>query len=163
MAKGELDMDDFLKQMKMMRRMGSMKSLMGMLPGVGSALKDVDIDEKQFDRTEAMIQSMTPAEKKKPEIIKITRKRRIAKGSGTSENEVGKLSKQFMMLTKMMKSMGAMGAGGKMAAAKAMAGGIGGMGGMPGMGGMGVPGFSMKKSTKSKSGSAKKRKPKKRK
>lgn len=160
MAKGELDMDDFLKQMKMMRKMGSMKSLLGMLPGVGSALKDIDIDEKQFDRTEAMIQSMTPSEKKKPEIIKHTRKVRIANGSGTDQNEVGKLTKQFGMLSKMMKQMGAMGAGGKMAAAKAMAGGIGGMGGMPGMGGMGVPGFSMKKSTKSGSGSAKKRKPK---
>ena len=157
MAKGELDMDDFLKQMKMMRKMGSMKSLLGMLPGVGSALKDVDIDEKQFDRTEAIIQSMTPAEKKNPEIIKVSRKRRIASGSGTDQNEVGKLTKQFGMLSKMMKQMGAMGAGGKMAAAKAMAGG---MGGMPGMGGMGMPGFSMKKSTKSGSGGGKKRKPK---
>ena len=156
MAKGELDMDDFLKQMKMMRRMGSMKSLLGMLPGVGSALKDIDIDEKQFDRTEAMILSMTAEEKKKPEIIRHSRKVRIATGSGTEQNEVGKLTKQFGMLSKMMKQMGAMGAGGKMAAAKAMAGG---MGGMPGMGG-GMPGFSMKKSTKSGSGGAKKRKPK---
>ncbi len=160
MAKGELDMDDFLKQMKMMRRMGSMKSLLGMLPGVGSALKDIDIDEKQFDRTEAIIESMTAKEKKRPEIIKISRKRRIARGSGTSDNEVGKLTKQFGMLSKMMKQMGGMGAGGKMAAAKAMTGGMGGMGGMPGMGGMGVPGFSMKKSTKSGSGGGKKRKPK---
>ncbi len=163
MAKGELDMDDFLKQMKMMRRMGSMKSLLGMLPGVGSALKGIDIDEKQFDRTEAMIQSMTPKEKKNPEIIKHSRKVRIADGSGTNQNEVGKLTKQFTMMGKMMKQMGAMGAGGKMAAAKAMSEGMGGMGGMPGMGGMGVPGFSMKKSTKSKGGGAKKRKPKKRK
>ncbi len=158
MAKGELDMDDFLKQLKMMRRMGSMKSLLGMLPGVGSALKDIDVDEKQFDRTEAMILSMTAAEKKKPEIIKHSRKLRIAKGSGTDQGEVGKLTKQFSMLSKMMKqmgAMGAMGAGGKMAAAKAMAGG-----GIPGMGGMGMPGFSMKKSTKSSGGGAKKRKPK---
>ncbi|MGV6814593.1 MAG: signal recognition particle protein [Phycisphaerales bacterium] len=161
MAKGELDMDDFLKQMKMMRRMGSMKSLLGMLPGVGSALKDLDVDEKQFDRTEAMILSMTPDEKKKPEMIKHSRKVRIANGSGTEQNEVGRLTKQFTMMSKMMKQMGGMGAGGKMAAAKAMAGGMGGMGGMPGMGGMSVPGFSMKKSTKSKPGGGKKRKPKK--
>lgn len=161
MAKGELDMDDFLKQMKMMRRMGSMKSLLGMLPGVGSALKDLDVDEKQFDRTEAMILSMTPDEKKKPEMIKHSRKVRIANGSGTEQNEVGRLTKQFTMMSKMMKQMGGMGAGGKMAAAKAMAGGMGGMGGMPGMGGMSVPGFSMKKSTKSKAGGGKKRKPKK--
>lgn len=158
MAKGELDMDDFLKQMKMMRKMGSMKSLLGMLPGVGSALKGIDIDEKQLDRTEAMIQSMTRKERRKPEIIKHTRKVRIAQGSGTDQNQVGQLTKQFTMLAKMMKQMGSMGAGGKMAAAKAMASGMGGMGGMPGMGGMGVPGFSMKKSTKSGSSSVKKRK-----
>lgn len=151
MAKGELDMDDFLKQMKMMRRMGSMKSLLGMLPGVGSAIKGMDIDEKQLDRTEAMIQSMTLAERKRPDIIKHSRKSRIASGSGTDPNQVGQLAKQFGMLSKVMKQMGAMGAGGKMAAAKAMSGAMGGGGGMPGMGGMGVPGFSMKKSTKSKS------------
>ncbi len=150
MAKGELDMDDFLKQMKMMRRMGSMKSLLGMLPGVGSAIKGMDIDEKQLDRTEAMIQSMTRSERKRPDIIKHSRKSRIASGSGTDPNQVGQLAKQFSMLSKVMKQMGSMGAGGKMAAAKAMSGAMGG-GGMPGMGGMGVPGFSMKKSTKSKS------------
>ena len=151
MAKGELDMDDFLKQMKMMRRMGSMKSLLGMLPGVGSAMKGMDIDEKQLDRTEAMIQSMTRSERKRPDIIKHSRKSRIASGSGTDPNQVGQLAKQFSMLSKVMKQMGSMGAGGKMAAAKAMSGAMGGGGGMPGMGGMGVPGFSMKKSTKSKS------------
>lgn len=150
MAKGELDMDDFLKQMKMMRRMGSMKSLLGMLPGVGSAIKGMDIDEKQLDRTEAMIQSMTRDERKRPDIIKHSRKSRIASGSGTDPNQVGQLAKQFGMLSKVMKQMGAMGAGGKVAAAKAMGGALGG-GGMPGMGGMGVPGFSMKKSTKSQS------------
>ncbi|MAO25052.1 MAG: signal recognition particle protein [Phycisphaerae bacterium] len=150
MAKGELDMDDFLKQMKMMRRMGSMKSLLGMLPGVGSAIKGMDIDEKQLDRTEAMIQSMTRDERKRPDIIRHSRKQRIASGSGTNPNQVGQLAKQFGMLSKVMKQMGAMGAGGKAAAAKAMGGALGG-GGMPGMGGMGVPGFSMKKSTKSKS------------
>ncbi|MFG0313677.1 MAG: signal recognition particle protein [Phycisphaerales bacterium] len=151
MAKGELDMEDFLKQMKMMRRMGSMKSLLGMLPGVGSAIKGMDIDEKQLDRTEAMILSMTPNERKRPDIIKHSRKVRIAKGSGSDPNQVGQLSKQFTMMSKVMKQMGSMGAGGKMAAAKAMSGALGGGGGMPGMGGMGVPGFSMKKSTKSKS------------
>lgn len=151
MARGELDMDDFLKQMKMMRRMGSMKSLLGMLPGVGSALKGMDIDEKQLDRTEAMIQSMTRNERKRPDIIRHSRKVRIASGSGTDPNQVGQLSKQFGMLSKVMKQMGGMGAGGKAAAAKAMSGALGGGGGMPGMGGMGVPGFSMKKPTKNKS------------
>ncbi len=158
MAKGELDMEDFLKQMKMMRRMGSMKSLLGMLPGVGSAIKGMDIDEKQLDRTEAMILSMTPNERKRPDIIKHSRKVRIAKGSGSDPNQVGQLSKQFTMMSKVMKQMGSMGAGGKMAAAKAMSGALGGGGGMPGMGGMGVPGFSMKKSTKSSKRGTKSRK-----
>lgn len=158
LAKGELDMEDFLKQMKMMRRMGSMKSLLGMLPGVGSAIKGMDIDEKQLDRTEAMILSMTPNERKRPDIIKHSRKVRIANGSGSDPNAVGQLSKQFTMMSKVMKQMGSMGTGGKMAAAKAMSGALGGGGGMPGMGGMGVPGFSMKKSTKSSKRGAKSRK-----
>jgi signal recognition particle subunit SRP54 len=153
MAKGELTMDDFLKQMRMIRRMGSMKSLMGMLPGVGSALKDIDIDEKQLDRTEAMIQSMTKEERTKPDVIKNARKRRIAAGSGTDQNQVGQLTKQFSMLSKLTKQMGS---GGKLNPAK-MAGAMGGMG----MGG-GMPGFSMKGSTKTKMPGAKSRKRKKR-
>ena len=155
MAKGQLDMDDFLKQMKMMRRMGSMKSLMGMLPGVGSMMKDIDIDEKELDRTEAMIQSMTQTERKKPELVKHTRKQRIAKGSGTDPNQVGKLTKQFGMLSKLMKGMGGMGAGGKAALAQQLSGGAG-----AGMGMGGLPGFG-KGATKSKSRGVKKRKPKK--
>jgi len=152
MAKGELTMDDFLKQMKMIRKMGSMKSLLGMLPGVGSALKDIDIDEKQLDRTEAMIQSMTKDERTKPDIIKNPRKRRIAEGSGTKVDQVGQLTKQFSMLSKLTKQMGS---GGKLNPAK-MAGAMGGMG----MGGM--PGLSMKGSTKSKLPGAKSRKKKRR-
>lgn len=152
MAKGELTMDDFLKQMKMIRKMGSMKSLLGMLPGVGSALKDIDIDEKQLDRTEAMIQSMTKDERTKPDIIKNPRKRRIAEGSGTKVDQVGQLTKQFSMLSKLTKQMGS---GGKLNPAK-MTGAMGGMG----MGGMG--GLSMKGSTKSKLPGAKSRKKKRR-
>lgn len=150
MAKGQLDMDDFLKQMKMMRRMGSMKSLMGMLPGVGSMVKDIDIDEKELDRTEAMIHSMTKNERKKPDLIKHTRKQRIANGSGTDPNQVGKLTKQFGMLSKLMKGMGGMGAGSKAAMAQQLSGGgMGGMGGLPGFG---------KGATKAKSRGVKKRK-----
>ncbi|MGJ8637712.1 MAG: signal recognition particle protein [Phycisphaerales bacterium] len=156
MAKGELDMNDFLKQMKMMRRMGSMKSLLGMLPGVGSAIKDLDIDEKELDRTEAMIQSMTMAERKKPEVIKHTRKQRIAKGSGTDPNHVGKLTKQFGMMQKMMKAMGGMGAGSKAAMAQQMAGAAGG--GMGGMGGLGALAGLRKGGTKAKKSGVKKRK-----
>jgi len=139
----------------MMRRMGSMKSLMGMLPGVGSMMKDIDIDEKELDRTEAMIQSMTKEERKKPDIVSHKRKQRIAKGSGTDPNQVGKLTKQFNMLSKLMKNMGGMGAGGKAALAQSLSGGGGGMG----LGGL--PGFG-KGATKSKSRGVKKRKPKKR-
>ena len=139
MAKGELTMDDFLKQMKALRRMGSMKSLMGMLPGIGQMLKGIDIDEKQLDRTEAMIQSMTPRERSRPDLINNPRKRRIASGSGTDQNQVGQLVKQFGMLNMMTKQMGSMSAGSKMAAAKQLSGSgmFSGMPALPGMGGKG--------------------------
>ncbi len=154
MSKGELTMDDFLKQMKTLRKMGSMKSLLGMLPGIGSMLKDIDIDEKQLDRTEAMIHSMTPAERAKPDLIHNPRKRRIATGSGTDQNQVGQLVKQFGMLNKMTKQMGSMSAGSKMAAAKQLSGSgmFSGMPSFPGMGGKG--------NTKAAARGVKKRKPK---
>jgi signal recognition particle subunit SRP54 len=155
MSKGELTMDDFLKQMKTLRKMGSMKSLLGMLPGIGSMLKDIDIDEKQLDRTEAMIQSMTPKERAKPDLINNPRKRRIAGGSGTDQNQVGQLVKQFGMLNKMTKQMGSMSAGSKADAARQLSasGMFSGMPAMPGMGGRG---------TKAPARGIKKRKPKKR-
>jgi signal recognition particle subunit SRP54 len=154
MSKGELTMDDFLKQMKTLRKMGSMKSLLGMLPGIGSMLKDIDIDEKQLDRTEAMIQSMTPRERAKPDLINNPRKRRIASGSGTDQNQVGQLVKQFGMLNMMTKQMGSMSAGSKMAAAKQLSGSgmFSGMPSFPGMGGKG--------NTKATPRGVKKRKPK---
>jgi signal recognition particle subunit SRP54 len=137
MAKGELTMDDMLKQLKSLRKMGSMRQLLGMLPGVGSMLKDVDIDEKQLDRTEAMIHSMTPAERKTPGVINVSRRKRIAKGSAASLDQVGGLVKQFETLNKLTKQMGGMGAGARMAAAKQMAEGGGmdmmGMGKMAGL------------------------------
>jgi signal recognition particle subunit SRP54 len=142
MAKGELSMDDFLKQMKTLRKMGSMKSLLGMLPGIGTMLKDIDIDEKQLDRTEAMIHSMTPAERSKPDLINNPRKRRIASGSGTDQNQVGQLVKQFGMLNKMTKQMGSMSAGSRVAAAKQLAGG-GMFSGMPGGLGLGGKGSTV--------------------
>lgn len=158
MAKGEMTMDDFLKQMKALRRMGSMKSLMGMLPGIGQMLKGIDIDEKQLDRTEAMIQSMTPAERATPDTINNARKRRIAGGSGTKSDQVGALTKQFGMLNKLTKQMGTMGPGAKAAAAQSLAG-SGMLSGMP----AGMPGFGGGKgSTAAKSRGIKKRKTKKR-
>jgi signal recognition particle subunit SRP54 len=105
MMKGEMGMDDFLKQMKMLRRMGPLKSLLGLLPGVGSMLKDVNVDDKQFDRIEATINSMTRDERKKPATITFSRRRRIAKGAGTKDDEVGKLVKQFDMVGTMTRHM----------------------------------------------------------
>jgi signal recognition particle subunit SRP54 len=105
MRKGDLDFNDFLKQIKMMRRMGSLSSLMGMIPGVGKQLKNVNIDDRQVDRLEAIILSMTPQERRDPKLINGSRKRRIAAGSGTTIQEVGKLINQFEQMRKVMKQM----------------------------------------------------------
>jgi signal recognition particle subunit SRP54 len=105
MRKGDLTFDDFLKQIKMMRRMGSLSSLMGMIPGIGKQLKNVNVDDKQVDRLEAIILSMTPQERRDPKIINGSRKRRIAAGSGTTIQEVGKLINQFEQMRKVMKQM----------------------------------------------------------
>ncbi len=99
----KFDMDDLLEQMKQIRRMGSMKSILGMLPGVGDKIKDADIDESQLGRVEAIITSMTKAERAKPSIINPSRKKRIAKGSGTKVEDVNILLKQFDSMQKMMK------------------------------------------------------------
>ncbi len=149
MAKGEMTMDDFLKQMKTLRRMGPMKQLLGLLPGVGSMLKDVNIDDKQLDRIEGIVHSMTRAERKRPETLDNSRRRRVAAGSGVTQEEVGKLTKQFATVNKMAKSMSGMGAMGRIKAVKELnaQGGIGAM--LPGMSGMGagLPGFGGKGST----------------
>ncbi len=99
----KFDMNDLLDQMKQIKKMGSMKSIIGMLPGVGDKLKDVDVDDKQFNRIEAIITSMTKAEREKPSIINPSRKKRIAAGSGTKVEEVNRLLKQFDQMQKMMK------------------------------------------------------------
>jgi signal recognition particle subunit SRP54 len=99
----KFDMDDLLDQMKQIRRMGSMKSIIGMLPGLGDKLKDVDVDDSQLNRIEAIITSMTKAERAKPSIINPSRKKRIAAGSGTSIEEVNRLLKQFDQMQKIMK------------------------------------------------------------
>ena len=107
LSKGQLTMDDFLSQMKSLRRMGPMKQLLGLLPGVGSALKDVNIDDKQFDRIEGMVNSMTSAERKNTKLFNKSRVRRIATGSGTTANEVNRLTTQFEMVQKMTASLSA--------------------------------------------------------
>lgn len=104
-AKNTFDFDDFLKQIQQIKRMGNMKDLVGMIPGAGKALKDIDIDDDAFKGVEAIIHSMTPKERQVPTVIDASRKKRIAKGSGTSVQEVNQLLKQFSEMGKMMKFM----------------------------------------------------------
>lgn len=110
-AKNQFGFDDFLSQINQIKKMGSMKDLVGMIPGAGKALKDVDIDDDAFQGIEAIIHSMTPGERSTPTLINASRKKRIAKGSGTSVQEVNQLMKQFDQMSKMMKMM--QGGGGK--------------------------------------------------
>ena len=121
--KNKFDFDDFLKQIEQIKKMGNLKDLAAMIPGVGKALRDVDIDDNAFKSLEAMIQSMTPKERQNPELLNTSRRMRIAKGSGTSIQEVNRFIKQFDQMRKMMKMM----SGNKMSAL---------MKGMPGMPGM---------------------------
>jgi len=104
-AKNKFGFDDFLNQIQQVKRMGNMKDLVGMIPGAGKALRDVDIDDDAFKGIEAIIHSMTPEERSEPAILNGSRKRRIAKGSGTSVQEVNQLIKQFNQMGKMMKMM----------------------------------------------------------
>ena len=110
-AKNEFGFDDFLSQIQQVKKMGNMKDLVGMIPGAGKALKDVEIEDDAFKHIEAIIYSMTPIERTKPSIIDFKRKARIAKGSGRKIEEVNQLMKQFDQMSKMMKMM--QGSGGK--------------------------------------------------
>ncbi len=107
--KNQFGFDDFLSQMEQIKKMGNLKDLMGMIPGVGKAIKDIDIDDDSLKPIEAIIKSMTPKERENPDIINGTRRQRIAKGSGTSVNQVNQLLKQFEQMRKMMKTMNKMG------------------------------------------------------
>ena len=120
---GDFTLDDFLEQMQQIRKMGSLSKIMGMLPGMGQFRDQLDnFDEREIDRIQAIIQSMTPAERANPKIIDGSRRPRIAKGSGTQVSDVNPLVDRFFEARKMMKTM-------------AKGGGIPGMPGMPGMGG----------------------------
>ncbi len=110
-AKNQFGFDDFLKQIQQIKKMGNMKDLIGMIPGAGKMMKDVDIDDDAFKGIEAIIHSMTVKERTNPSIIDASRKKRIGKGSGTSVQEVNQLLKQFNQMSKMMKMM--QGGGGK--------------------------------------------------
>ena len=104
-ATNKFDFDDFLGQIRQIKKMGNVKDLMGMIPGMGKMMKDVDIDDDAFKGVEAIIQSMTPKERANPKIINGSRKRRIAMGSGHEVKEVNQLLKQFQEMSKMMKMM----------------------------------------------------------
>ena len=105
-AKNQFDFNDFMDQIGQIKKMGNVKDLMGMIPGVGKAMKNMDIDDDAFKGIEAIIQSMTPQERSQPKIMNGSRRKRIATGSGTSIQEVNKLIKQFEQTSKMMRMMG---------------------------------------------------------
>ena len=104
-AKNQFGFDDFLSQIQQVKKMGNMKDLMGMIPGAGKMMKDVDIDDDSFKHIEAIIQSMTPKERTKPTLLNNSRKKRIGSGSGTSIQQINQLMKQFNQMSKMMKMM----------------------------------------------------------
>ncbi|WP_372633599.1 signal recognition particle protein [Fodinibius sp.] len=108
------DLEDFYEQLQQVKKMGDLSDLVGMIPGAGQALQDADIDDDSFKPIEAIICSMTPEEKHNPDILNATRKRRIAKGSGTRVSDINDLLKQFKQMKKMMKSFSGMGKMGQM-------------------------------------------------
>ena len=125
--KNKFDFNDFLGQIEQIKKMGNLKELASMIPGVGKAIKDVDIDDNAFKSIEAIIKSMTPKERTNPEILNQSRRQRIAKGSGTNLQEVNRLIKQFDQTRKMMKMV----TGSQMAKMAGMMGKMKGMTGMP--------------------------------
>jgi signal recognition particle subunit SRP54 len=140
---GEFTLDDFLEQMQALKKMGPLGNLMGMMPGMPKEMKNAQIGDDQLKPIEAIIRSMTPTERHKPEIINGSRRNRIAMGSGTTVADVNRLVKQFAEMQKMMKRMGAMtgarpGKKGKKGKPGRM--GFPGMGGLPGGMPPGMPG-----------------------
>jgi len=111
MRKNQFDFNDFLSQLQQIKKMGNMKDMLSMIPGVGKAMKDVEIDDNAFKPVEAIIRSMTNEERENPEKLNASRKTRIAKGSGTNIQQVNQLLKQFEDMKKMMKTMNKMGGG----------------------------------------------------
>ena len=104
-AKNQFGFDDFLSQIQQVKKMGNMKDLMGMIPGAGKMMKNIDVDDDAFKHIEAIIHSMTPEERTKPSLLNASRKKRIGAGSGTSIQQVNQLMKQFNQMSKMMKMM----------------------------------------------------------
>ncbi|MEY2444629.1 MAG: signal recognition particle subunit, partial [Ilumatobacteraceae bacterium] len=141
MLEGEFTLDDFLEQMQALKKMGPLGNLLGMVPGMPKEMKGAEIGDDQLRPVEAIIRSMTPLERRKPEVINGSRRTRIANGSGTTVGDVNRLVKQFGEMQKMMKKMGGMGLGkGKKGKKSRAMPGLGGLptGGMPG----GFPNFN---------------------
>ena len=147
--KATFDFDDFIAQLQKIRKMGGIMSLLKMLPGAGNLVGDMDVDESEFGRIEGIIHSMTPQERRHPEILGTSRRQRIARGSGVGLTEINQLIKQFSMMRNVMSKMS------KAGGAEAMAGlsGLMGGGGMP----MGMPGMGGSSATKAKKPPRKKR------
>jgi len=107
LRRNEFGLDDFLEQLQAVRKMGPLSNLLGMIPGLGGAqLRNMKIDEREFDRLQAIILSMTPEERRRPELIKGSRRLRIARGSGTNVQQVSQLIKQFAQMRKVMRQIG---------------------------------------------------------
>jgi signal recognition particle subunit SRP54 len=103
---GDFDLEDFLAQLRAMRRMGPLQGLLGMIPGLGSQMRGMNVDEREIDRIEAIILSMTPEERRRPDLIKGSRRLRIARGSGTNVQAVNQIVKQFAAVRKVMRQVG---------------------------------------------------------
>jgi signal recognition particle subunit SRP54 len=161
LASGKLTMDDFLKQLRSIRRMGPMKQLLGLLPGVGSMLKNVEVDDKQLDRLEGIVHSMTPAEREDIKVLNKSRVKRVSTGSGTNAQDVNRLTNQFEAIQKMTKQMAGLGAMGKVRAMRELSkmnpGGMGGTTGMHGLAGLGGKGTTRTQSIKARFKQRKKR------
>jgi len=129
MREGNFTLEDFLDQMQQVKKMGSIQNVIGMLPGMPKEVRNAEIDDREITRIEAIIQSMTPAERRKPDLINGSRRGRIAKGAGVNSADVNNLLKQFKQVQQMMRSMGGMGKKGK----KAKRGKLPAMGDFPGL------------------------------
>ena len=135
LQENRFDLNDLLDQFRQIQKMGDIKSMLGMIPGMSKQLKDVDIDPRQFARTEAIILSMTPAERAKPDSMNPSRKRRIAAGCGQRVEDVNRLLKQYDSMRQMMKQLKKMSKKGGRGMGGFPMGGLPGMPGMPGKGG----------------------------
>ncbi len=120
MSKATFTLDDFLEQMRSVRKMGPLKQIMGLLPGIGAALKDIQIPEEELNRTEAIIQSMNRREREAPEVVDGSRRRRIARGAGVKPEDVSHLIKGFSAARDMAKKMAGLSMGSRMKMAQAM-------------------------------------------